>query len=135
MRVDLDEALRSYVDRPVPLGMEARILARCRRRSWQWQILGLVAAGLSCLVWFWPAKKAEIPLPMHSVKIADAGQKPGDRAEPPPHRRHKSSGVNALWRFAQEHPEAAMQLTVEYQLTPIAPIQIEPIVIKELEIN
>jgi hypothetical protein len=48
-------------------------------------------------------------------------------------RRRKPNGVNALWRFAQEHPEAALQLAVQYEPAPVAPLQFEPIAIEELE--
>jgi hypothetical protein len=45
MKIDLNEALRSYIDQPVPLGMEARILSRCRRRSWRWPVMAFATAA------------------------------------------------------------------------------------------
>ena len=135
MKVDLDEALRGYVDVTVPLGMEARILARCARRPWKWPVLGL-AACLGCLAFVWPEKKSVEPAPAQLVKFVNSVQKPVVGAKAPFHRkRRKPNGVYTLWRFAQEHPEEAVQLTAVYDSKPIEPLQIEPILIEELEID
>jgi hypothetical protein len=135
VKIDLEEALRAYVDEPAPVGMEARILRRVRRRTWHWPAMGLVAAGLGCLIWIRPGGETMPPsAPVEHVVVADAGPKPGGRAEALPHKVPRR-GVDALYRFAQEHPDEALGLTKEFEFTPIEPLKIDPIVIDELEIS
>jgi hypothetical protein len=157
VKIDLDEALRSYVDHPLPPGMERRILRRVGRRRWRWPVLSLVAAGFSCLVLLRPASNPVIKaIPQRQLTVSEARQKPGGTVEDwgtrssglsgdqwsgrlrprsalPPNKAQGPDTVDALWRFAQKHPEEAMQLTVEYQQTPIVPLKFDPIAIDEPE--
>jgi hypothetical protein len=134
-----DEVLREYVAQPVPLGMEARILARCRRRVW-WRRpvvgLALAAAGLMGLVWVRPARAPErnVRGAVRRVVSEDAGRKPGVRSEAPPRARRKRrvSGVEALVRFARQHPEQAARLVEFHDPEPMVPLEITPIAIEEL---
>jgi hypothetical protein len=47
-------------------------------------------------------------------------------------RRRKVDPVYALWRFAQEHPDAALSLAEFHEPEPMTPIETEPIKIEEL---
>lgn len=130
MKIDIDEALRSYVDEPVPWGMEARILSRCRRRVWIWPVFGLTAA--CCLLAMSVVRSPRVAPVMRYRSLTVTARPEPAAASAAKQRRRKPSGVNALWRFAQEHPEVAMQLTEEYNSKPIELLQIEPISIEEL---
>jgi len=131
--MNLDDALREYVGRPVPLGMEERILIRCRRTMWwRWPVLAFAACCLMVLVWVRPVPRPVARTVARHVAPEYAGQKPGDRAEALPHRRHRPDPARGLWRFTQQHPEAALALTTEYEPAPVVPLTIEPIAIEEL---
>ncbi len=133
--MNLDEALRGYVERPVPRGLEERILTRCRRRwSWRWPAMTLVAAcALTVMVWSrLPVERLELRSPRPPAVSALPL-----RAQVTGHKRrrrqpHRPDAVQALWRFAQEHPEAASQLTAFREPELIAPLEIQPIVIEDL---
>jgi hypothetical protein len=132
--VNIDDALREYVSRPVPLGMEERILIRCRPTTWwRWPVLALAACALTVLVWIRPVEHSRRLVARPSA----AGENAYATAAAPPaerrvRRRRKPDPARALWRFAQQHPEAAAALTTEYEPVPVVPLTIEPIAIEEL---
>jgi hypothetical protein len=128
---EIDAALRAYVGHEPPAGMPERILRRCRRRLVGWPALGLaVAAGILALVWVRPEGK---PQGEHIARGERAGVNACcTQGRSLVVRRRRESGIRALWRFSQEHPAAARELTVDHEPEPIVPLQIEPIEIEQL---
>jgi len=134
--VNIDQALKIYVDLRPPEGMEVRILRRVHRPNWRWPALALAAAALLCLAIAIPAPKGSSigtrressykRMPAQATGPAPPVQRPATR------RLHrKPDTVQALWRFAHEHPETAIQLTETHEFEPIAPLEIEPLKIEE----
>ncbi len=136
MNVDWDEALRAYMKAPVRPGMEERILARCRRASWlRWPVLGLaVAACLATAIWLRPVEQPRRVLTARQYSVPEhAEQKPGVPKSTLLHPSRRSpDAIHALWRFAQEHPDVALQLTEFHEPEPVVPLSIEPLAIDVL---
>jgi hypothetical protein len=143
--MNIDDALREYVSQPVPLGLEARVMRRVgansRRPRWGWAVPVLVAAGaLAMSVWMRPMPRqtpaAVQPRSFAGAAVESAQVRPARvtavRVAPVKQRHRRLSGVQALWRFAQAHPEEAVKLTVAYEPAPIVPLRIEPISIEEV---
>jgi hypothetical protein len=131
VKIDLDEALKAYVDRPLPQGLERRILRRVQRPAWQWPA---VAAALAASAAGWlmiPVPPATRPTPKRAVAASIQPVNPARVQPKRPRRRHKPDIVDALWRFGQANPELAIQLTETHEPAPIAPLQIEPLTIGE----
>lgn len=131
--MNIEEALKLYVDRQPPAGMEARILRRVHRPSWRWPALAV--AAILCLAIAIPTPKETPKGTRGESRVARVVQ-PAPRSVIPPrpltrHQRHKPDTIPALWRFAREHPETAIQLTETHEFEPIAPIEIEPLKIEE----
>lgn len=135
MKIDIDEALRAYVDRPVPLGLEGRILRRVQRRVWVWPALGFAAAAC-CATGLWmvraPVVRPAVRYPARTVLVRNDAAPVIPKSVPVRRKRRLQFEANALWRFSQEHPEAAYELTVVREPGPIPPLQIEPIFIEPL---
>jgi hypothetical protein len=133
--MNIDDLLREYVAQPVPQGLEARVMRRVRAESrrcqWGWLVPALVAAGLVLGIWMRPMPARHR---MSSTKVAreNAYSTPIARLPPQTRKRHTVDGARALWRFARKHPEATASLAIEYESTPIVPLQIEAISIEEL---
>jgi hypothetical protein len=141
MNIDLDNALRAYADPPVPLGIEARVISRIRQRTQQRRALGATLAIAACCT-------LALIVPRHP-ETANRGARasalpPSFRSAypvPTPRPEHRPKfkpkpqpdTIDALWRYAQEHPEETIQLTAVHEPEPVAPLQFDPIVIQELE--
>jgi hypothetical protein len=114
--------------------MEERILIRCRRTMWwRWPALAFAACCLTVFVWVRPVEHGG----GHIVKPNVAGETARATVAPLPlerrvRRRRRPDVARALWRFAQQHPEATGALTAEYETAPVVPLTIEPIAIEEL---
>jgi len=130
--VNIEEALKVYLDCQPPAGMDARILRRVHRHNWRWP--GLALAALLCLAIAIPTPRMT-PRGIRGESRVAQVQQPVQAVIPPQpvtrHRRHQPDTVPALWRFAHEHPETAIQLTETREFKPIAPLEIEPLKIEE----
>jgi hypothetical protein len=134
--MNIDDLLREYVAQPVPQGLEARVMRRVRAESrrWQWGWLApsLIAACLALAIWVRPVTHRTPSVVSHPSSTVAARKNPDvARAKRRTDRRLNPS--QALWRFARKHPEATASLAIEYESTPIVPLQIEPISIEELD--
>ena len=133
----LDRGLRSYVAEEPPPGLEARILARARRKgahaSWWWAGWAVAACGA------WMAWTVNRPVETLSIKPVWRFEAPplmiAATPNPTGHRRPGiTEAERALMRFVEEHPDDAAA-TAARMNDPIAidRIEIEPLAINELE--
>jgi hypothetical protein len=89
-----------------------------------------VLAAAACLlaIWMRPVPVGQPILAAAVFQAARPAEKPVGRAEAPPHKPRREIASHALWRVAQAHPE----IVVQYEPSPIKPLQIDPITIEEL---
>jgi hypothetical protein len=149
----LDSALRDYVEREAPLGMESRVLRRVAERRkpgrrWLWALVPAGVAGLAAAFWVTstPAPSTQ-ERPAQTVAAANPPAAPAPETPVPARRlkRRRSAAAApepptqqqlALAAFAANYPEQAVQALQRpaAELT-ITPLKIEPLEIPSLGDN